>query len=255
MTVPLAFSPDFSHEELKAFLAAEFSGLESFLLPKVKASLLIAAFECDEPIDELFCSVTPDAQAQLFSLKLMLKSLPAVQAAASAAEIELEEARTQWKAQLRLKAQEVLERDKKIAALKKQLGAVEKQRQAAQEAADSAQHAAVAAQQAAQREAEAAQHAASEARRTADAECEGRVREMCETINALRVSMEAEAARADAAEQHVAEAEAKLARQKEADVQAAVSFILAPGEVMAAAAKERAAAWATALEMPSSCVT
>ena len=66
--------------------------------------------------------------------------------------------------------------------------------------------------------------------------------------------MEAEATRADAAEQRAAEAEAKLARHEEADVQAAVSFILAPGEVMAAARKERAAAWAAALEMPISLV-
>ena len=242
---------ELSYKELKAFLAVNFPGLEACLLPNATASLLFTQFELDEPIDELFPSVAHSSKAELLSLKLMLKNFPAARAAASAAEIELEEARTEWNKRFRLKVQELLERDRKIAALRTQLGAVEQKRLAAQEAVGAAQQAAVAAQEAARRQVEAAQRAASEA---ADGECERRVREMSEQLEAMRVSMEAEAARADTAEHHLSEAQAKLARLNEADVQAAVSFMLAPGQVMAAAAKERAAAWATALEMPSSCV-
>ena len=67
------------------------------------------------------------------------------------------------------------------------------------------------------------------------------------------------AARADAAERRAAEAEkcaaeaeAKLSRKHEADVQAAVLYMLAPGELMKGAAKVRAAEWAAALEMSDS---
>ena len=41
----------------------------------------------DEPINELFPSVTIDVRAQLVSLEQTLKKFPAAQAAASAAEI------------------------------------------------------------------------------------------------------------------------------------------------------------------------
>ena len=86
---------------------------------------------------------------------------------------------------------------------------------------------------------------------------------MRQQLDALQVSFDAEAARADAAvahaaaaaacanaaEKRAAAAEAKVARMEEAEVQGAVSFILAPAEVMAAAAKKRATEWAVALDM------
>ena len=80
-----------------------------------------------------------------------------------------------------------------------------------------------------------------------------------EQLDALRISMEAEAARADAAEKRAAAAEAELALIKEADVQSAVSFVLAPGDVMAAEVKTQEEAWEEAwavhaLKMSSSCV-
>ena len=86
-TVPQSLTRELSHDELKAFLAINFPGLELHLLPSAFASLLFAQYEMDEPINELFPSVTIDLRAQLVSLEQTLKKFPAAQAAASAAEI------------------------------------------------------------------------------------------------------------------------------------------------------------------------
>ena len=154
------------------------------------------------------------------------------------------------------------ERDKlelHLASRERALAAETAGRKKAQFSAEVDRKKAKEAQQTARRDVEAAQLKAKVAERAAEAKCESKLREMRERLDSMQVRLDAEAARAGAAaaraevaETRAAEAEAKLSTKQEAEVQAAVSFMLAPGEIMAAAAKLRAVEWAAALDKSSS---
>lgn len=172
-------------------------------------------------------------------------------AAACGAELLMQEERDKWEKHLAVERAAARSRERGHAQALERLKS--------QHLAEMAQH------EVAQRDAEAAQRKAMEAEKAAatvqltaeaEAKCAAKLEEMSERLDALQICMDAEAARADAAsaraevaERRAQEAEAKLSRKEEADVEAAVSFMMAPAKVMAAAKQERAVVWAAALEI------
>lgn len=134
-------------------------------------------------------------------LSALKQQLDAKQRKVAEQQLVLDEERRMRKAEIAAQKQQVTEQQAAIAALRKQLSAVEKQKAAAVEL----QQAGAVKLQAGMATQRDAMLRASFTERT-----------YFEQLEALRVSMEAEAARADAAEDRATAAEAKLAQQQAA---------------------------------------
>ena len=270
-------------EALKAFLASDeyLDELADVMDPSVGIDILFGAIDShDEGVRQLepfFASGTD--RVLLRWLETRLRDVVKAEMKAKIlqqAEVELKVLRStisqlehaEHKARAAACGAQLLMREERdtfeqhLASRERALKAERAERRKAEGSIEVAKQQAKAMQQAAWRHVEAARLRAKEAEKAAgtaklvaEAKCESKLSEMRERLDALQVCVDTEAARADAAtaradaaEKRAAEAEAKVSQKHRAEVKAAVSYMLGPGRVMAAAAKVRAAEWAAALD-------